>query len=110
MDPATISAVAELPLKIAETVAKIGDMKKRRETEAALNSLTAKQQYELNVMLANAQTDTDRMQILSSAVVQFAIANESAAGKSNTTMYFIAAGLAVALMVMAIFLIKEDKK
>lgn len=102
-----ISTGIQAATSIATTVAGITDMAKRRQAEIGLNYLTAQQRNELNKQLAAAQTQSERMQILSSAIVQYAIANETQAQKSKTTIYIAAAGLSVALLVVAIVLIKS---
>lgn len=105
LDP--ISAGVNVAATIANTVAGISDMAKRRNAEIGLNYLTAQQKNELAIQLSKAQTQTERMQILSSAIVSYAIANENNAARSNNIMYLAAAGLSVAFLVMAIILLKD---
>lgn len=102
-----VSAAGSVATGIANTIAGINDANKRRQTETALAYLSNQQKDELNQKLLAAKTQTDRLQILSSAIVQYAIANEAGASKGKTAMYMIAAGLGVALLVMAIFLMKD---
>jgi hypothetical protein len=102
-----VSGAINAATSIATTVAGITDMAKRRNAEIGLNYLTVQQKNELEKQLAAAQTQTERMQILSSAIVQYAIANEANAQKSKTYLYIAAAGLSVVLLATAIILIKS---
>jgi hypothetical protein len=92
---------------IAQTIAGINDMNKRRQTETALSYLSAQQQDQINSQLLKAKTQTERMQILSSAIVSYAIANETSQDKQQTMMYVLAGVMGVALLVSAIYLMKS---
>lgn len=108
VDP--VSAGIDIAGSIANTISGISDATKRRNAEIGLNYLTAQQQADLNERLAQTQDQNERLQILSNAIIQYSIANQTAAQKSKTTMLLAAAGLSVALMVMAIFLFKKSNK
>lgn len=95
---------------IAQTIAGISDMAKRRRFEESLALLSNRQMSELNEKIANAQTESDRLQIISSAIVGYAIANENSAAKKETVMYVIAGGLAVMILAGAIFYAVKRKK
>jgi hypothetical protein len=102
-----VSSIVGAGTAIAQTIAGINDMNKRRQTETALSYLTAQQQAELNQQLAAAQTQTDRMQILSNAVVQYAIANQASKNRQQSSMYIVAALMGIALLISAIYLMKQ---
>lgn len=100
VDP--ISAGVQAAAAIANTIAGINDMNKRRHFEEAIALLSQRQKAELNEKILKADTATARLQILSSSLVDFAIANENNASKQETTMYIIAGCLAGAIMIGAI--------
>lgn len=72
-----------------------------------LNALTQDEQYVLATKLQEAQTDTERMKILTDAVTQIQIQQMQAAANGNLKMaaVFVAAGFVV---VIAAFLIKKS--
>jgi cell division septum initiation protein DivIVA len=102
-----IGAGVQAATAIASTIAGINDMNKRRQTETALSYLTSQQQDQLNRDLLKAKTQTERMQILSSAIVNYAIANETSQDKQQTMMYILAGVMGVSLLVCAIYLMKS---
>lgn len=87
---------------IAGTIAGINDMKKRREYEQAMGLLSNAQQKELNEKLLKANTQNERLQILSSAILQYTINAQTAQDKSNTVMLIIAGAIGVTLIIGAI--------
>lgn len=91
---------------IANTISGIVDAGKRREMEQALSYLSSQQRAELERQVAAANTQTDRLQILSAGLVQFAIANEASGNKSKTSLLILAAVLSVVVLTAAIVLLK----
>lgn len=108
VDP--ISAGIGAATAIAQTIAGINDMNKRRQFEASVALLDNRQRSELNKQLAAASTQSDRMAILSGSMVQFAIANENAAAKRETVMYIIAGSMAAVLLTVAVIISVKSKK
>lgn len=105
VDP--VSAAVQVGTAIANTVAGISDMNKRRRFEQSLALLSNSQQKELNEKLMKVSSQNERLQILSDSMVQYAIANETGAAKKETVMYIIAGGLAVVILIGAIIYAKR---
>jgi hypothetical protein len=104
-------SVVEMGTAIANTIAGISDMNKRRRFEEALGQLTTQQQKELNEKLLRVNSQTDRMAIMSESVVQYAIANENSIARKDIALYIIAGSLALVVLVGAIiFKIKAKKQ
>lgn len=103
-------SVVQMGTAIANTIAGINDMNKRRHFEEALALLSNQQQKELNDKLLKANTDTERLSILSENVVQYAIANENGVAKKDTVMYIIAGSLAAIILVSSIVYAIKRKK
>lgn len=74
-------------------------MKKRRDYEFAMGLLSNAQQKELNEKLLKANTQNERLQILSSAILQYTISAQSSADKTNQVMLIIAAAIGVTLII-----------
>ncbi len=103
IDPlAAVSTGVSALAGIASTIAGISDMKKRRDYEFAMGLLSNAQQKELNEKLLKANTQNERLQILSSAILQYTISAQASADKSNRVMLIIAAGVAATLIIGAI--------
>lgn len=98
ISPDMITAGANAVSTVASTISNIIDQTKRRQFEQAFALLSARQQLELNEKIAAANTQTERLQILSNNMLQFAIANQASANKSKTTLYFLAGGLGIVLL------------
>lgn len=75
---------------IADTIAGISDENKKRQFQEQLAVLSNQQQSELNDKLLAANSQTQRLQILSDGLVQYAIANQANEAKKTTSMYIIA--------------------
>lgn len=105
VDP--VSAAVQAGTAIANTIAGISDMNKRRRFEQSLALLSNRQQQELNEKLMKADSQNQRLQILSDSMVQYAIANETGAAKKETVMYIIAGALAVVILIGAIVYVKK---
>jgi hypothetical protein len=100
IDPlAAVSAGVSALTGIATTIAGINDMKKRRDYEFAMGLLSNAQQKELNEQLLKANTQNERLQILSSAILQYTISAQSSADKTNQVMLIIAAAIGVTLII-----------
>lgn len=84
---------------IAGTIAGINDQKKRRDYEFAMGLLSNAQQKELNEKLLKANSQNERLQIMSSAILQYTISAQASADKSNRVMLIIAAVIGVSLMI-----------
>jgi hypothetical protein len=102
-----VGDIAQAGTAIAQTVSNIIDQTKRRQFEMALANLSNRQQEELNNKLLQARSDTEKMQILSNSVLQYAIANQQSETSKETVMYVIAGGLAIVLLGAAIVLAKS---
>jgi len=105
IDP--VSAVTQIGTATANTIAGISDMNKRREFDQALQSLTNSQQQELNEKLLSANTQNDRLRILSESMTNYLIANQAKGTTSNIFLYAIAGVLAIGLFVGVIYLSKS---
>lgn len=82
------------------------DKRKRREFEQALAMLTNQQQQNLNLALLQANTTTDRMAILTNAVLAIKQQQLSTEGtKDNSKMYILLA--AVGLLLVAFLVVKK---
>lgn len=89
---------------IAQTISGIIDQGKRRKFEQAIALLSNQQQKELNDKLLAAQTESQRLQILSESVVSYASENAKAKQQKQMVMYVIVGFLAVAVLGAAIIL------
>lgn len=106
--PAIIGASVQGVTAIATTISGISDQKKRLQFEQALSLLSNSQQNELNNKLLAANTQTERLQVLSNAILQYTIASQGAADKKQTVMLIVAGLLGVALVTVAlIFSLKK---
>lgn len=109
VDP--ISSAVQAGAAIANTIAGISDMNKRRRFEEALALLSNRQQDELNQKILQANTENERLEILSNSLVQYAIANDSNSAKQETVMYILAGALAAIILVSAIvYAIKKKNR
>lgn len=98
-----VSGGIQAATAIASTIANISDMAKRRRFEQAISLLSLQQQKELNDKLAKANTQTDRLAILSANIVQYAIANDNRTANKDIALYIVSGSLAVVLLTAAIF-------
>ena len=105
LDP--VSAVVDIGLGIAKTIAGISDMNKRRKFEQSLSLLTNSQQNELNQKLLAANTQTDRLKILSESITQYAIQNQTAAAKNNIILYGVAGVMALGILITVVVTSKK---
>ena len=95
---------------IASTIAAIGDMNKRRRFEEQLALLSNNQQKQLNERLLQANSDNARLQILSSSMVEYAVANQRSQASKDTVLYIIASALAVVILTTAVVYAVKIKK
>lgn len=102
---AVVAAIA-----IAKVIDNINDKTKRRRFEQAVADLSNRQQQELGERLLKAQTETERLKILSDSIVEFAAANQASADKQKTIMFIIAGSLGVILMGIALIVVLKKKK
>lgn len=95
---------------IATTVNDIVDKDKRRKYEFALSRLTADEQKSLNRKLAAAQTQTERLGILTSAMAQInaltATEKIKAKSKAELTTAILIVGGGIVLILTAYFIKK----
>lgn len=108
--PVTIGASVQGATAIATTIASIKDMQKRREFEQQLSLLSNAQQNDLNNKLLASNSQTERLQILSSAVLQYTIAAQSSQQKSQTVMLIVAGVLGAVLLGVALVYTLKKKK
>jgi hypothetical protein len=94
---------------IASTIAQISDMNKRRRFEENLALLSNRQQQELNEKLLAASTQTERLEILSSSMVTYLIANEKTTASMDVALYIVAGCLAVVVLGGAIYYAVKNK-
>lgn len=92
---------------IATTIANISDQNKRREFQQQIDLLTNQQQQQLNLKLLVANTQTERLNILSQSIVQFATANQNAASKTKTILLVSAGLLTMGLLITVVILTKR---
>lgn len=111
IDPlAAVGAGVSALTGIASTIAGINDMKKRRDYEFAMGLLSNAQQKELNEKLLNARTQNERLQIMSSAILQYTINAQASADKSNRVMLIIAGVMGGVLIIGAIIYAVATKR
>ena len=106
-----VTASIQAATQIAQTVAMINDVNKRRTYEFALNRLTADRQQQLNQDLLKAKTRTEKLQVLANAIatikaqeVQSRIEGSSRADR-NLMLMVIGGGLA---FIVVAYLIKKS--
>lgn len=117
IDPATAQMVKEgasdmanIPFEAAKTLTAITDLNKRRRFEQAIALMNSRQQADLNEKLLAAQSQTERLTILSNSVVEFAIANENKSARQEVTLYIVAGVLGLVLIGGAIiYSVKMNK-
>jgi hypothetical protein len=95
---------------VASTISDLVLAGKQQNYLQALGSLDQRQQIELAEKLRAAQTDAERLQILSSSMTQYLIENDKQAKKSSMILYIAAGVLAVALLGLAIWASKTKSK
>lgn len=109
VDP--VSAGIQAAVSIASVTSQMVDRDKRRNYEFALSRLSADQQKALNRKLAAAQSQTDRLAILTSAIAQINAQTASekirAQSRREMTTAILIVGGGVALILTA-FLIKKS--
>lgn len=110
IDPVSMAAISEgaknlsaIPLEIAKTISAITDAGKRRRFEQSVMLMSERQKNDLNEKLLAAQTQTDRLSILSGSVVDYAIANENKAARQEIALYVVAGSLAIVVISASIF-------
>lgn len=104
-----ISASGGAASMVAQTISNIIDQKKRRDFEQSLSLLNSQQMAELNKKMLAAKTETDRLNILSSSLIQYATANKQASANAKVVMLGISGVLAVSLLIVAFFVLKTKK-
>ncbi|HEX4850550.1 MAG TPA: hypothetical protein VFV08_07085, partial [Puia sp.] len=93
-DPSMITSGAQAAATIAQTISNIIDQTKRRQFEQAMTLLSNQQQIDLANNLQKAQSEDVKLQLLSSALLQYTISAQQSADKNNTTMIIITAAFA----------------
>ncbi|MCC6634783.1 MAG: hypothetical protein IT251_04705 [Chitinophagaceae bacterium] len=100
-----VGAGGNIVSSLIDNIFGASDKKKRREFEQALAMLTNQQQQNLNLALLQANTATDRMAILTNAVLAIKQQQLSNAdSSSNKKLYIVLA--AVGLLVLTMLIIK----
>lgn len=106
IDPVT--AGLQVAATAATTISQIDDANKRRNYEFALSRLTADEQKALNRKLAAAQTQTERLGILTSAMAQInaltATEKIKAQSRAELTTAILIVGGGIALILTAYFI------
>ena len=105
--PVTATAIAQTASQVVNTVSQIGDMKKRREVEAALARLSTDEQIRLNRKVADAQNATQRLAILLSEVNRLEVERIKASAGRDTQFALAAIGGAFLLLFAAIYFAKS---
>lgn len=105
--PVGVTEGVQAAAVIAQTVSGIVDQTKRRQFEQSLAGLSLRQQEQLADKLRDANTQSDRMAIMSNSLLQFAIANENNASGADTKLLIIAGVLGIVLIGAAILISKE---
>ena len=103
-----VSAVAAASA-IMGTVGKINDANKRRQFTQVLTLLTNDQKIELNNRLIKATTQTDRLAILTDSIAEFTAQNENAVASKKIRLLFIAGGIGVVLLTIAVIYYLKKK-
>lgn len=101
-DVGVVTGVAQAATGIAQTIANIIDQGKRRQFEQQVALLSNAQQVELNNKLLAANSQTERLQILSNAVLQYTIQAQGSQDKQKTTMIIVASALGGLLVIIAL--------
>lgn len=99
-----VAAAGSVLSSVVDNLFNAGDKRKRREFEQALALLTNQQQQNLNLALLQANTDTDRMAILTNAVL--AIKQQQLAKTGNSSKVWIVIAATVVLLITAIVIKK----
>lgn len=101
-----IGAGGNIVSSLIDNIFGAADKAKRREFEQALAMLTNQQQQNLNLALLQANTTTDRMAILTNAVLAIKQQQLSTDGANKNTKIFTLLG-AVALLLIAFLVLKK---
>jgi ssRNA-specific RNase YbeY (16S rRNA maturation enzyme) len=107
--PDPVSSAIQAGTAIANTIASINDINKRRNFEESLSLLSNQQQKELNDKLLQSNSETDRLSILSNSLVQYAIANDANTAHTDIWIYLIAGLLALGMLGAAIYFSTKKK-
>ena len=109
INPNPITAGAQAGSMITQTVSNIIDQGQRIKFEQSLALLSNQQLNTLNEKLLKANTQIERLQILSDSVVEYASANAKAKQTKQTVMYVIVGVIAIGVLGGAIFLSFKNK-
>jgi hypothetical protein len=114
--PITASAVANSLAQVAQTIANISDMEKRRKFEQNFAALDYDQKIKLNKALLAANSEQARQQLLGDTLSKLDVARieglatvQSEKEKTKKTIYIIS-GIAVIIIISAIAIIRIKRK
>lgn len=93
---------------IAQTIAGLGTTKDQLQAQAALASLSNQQQNDLNIKMANAQSDNQRLQILTNALLTKNI--QSNTKKSNSWLLPSLIAVGIVAITTTILIVKKSHK
>lgn len=94
--------IAQAVATIGQVVAGISDMNKRRKFEQTISLFSADQQIALSEKLMSAQTQTDRIAILTKTIADFTIQQEKVKSTKDVRLMIVAGGLVTVLIVVAL--------
>lgn len=105
-----IGSAVQAAATIATTINGIVLAGKQQDYMQALSSLDQRQQIELAEKLQHANSNSEKLQILSSSLTQYLIANDTQAKRSSVILYAAAGVIALVLLGIVVYMNVKSKK
>lgn len=107
IDP--ISSAVGAATQIASTISSIVLASQQQRFMQNLDLLDQRQQIELAEKLQKANSNAEKLQILSSSMTQYLIENDKQAKRSSVILYVLAGSLAIILLGIVVYVSKTKK-
>ena len=101
-----VLAAGQIIGELGKTVATISDVKKRREFEQALASLSIDEQKKLNQQLARAASQQKKLELVAATIADLKKAEIQEQGKRETRLALVVLGGGV-LLIAAVYLLTK---
>jgi len=106
IDASQLGGYAETAMSAIDKLSSLGDIKKKREYDFAMQNLNIEQQRKLNKELLRAKTNEERFALLTNAKTKLEEAKAKEQGKANLKLGLIVVGGGIILLI-GVLLIKK---
>lgn len=106
IDAAALGDIAGTGLSVIDRLSSLGDIKKKREYDFAMQNLNVEQQRKLNKELLRAKSNDERFALLTKAKTQLEEAKAKQQAKANLKLGLIVVGGGIILLI-GVLLIKK---